>query len=86
MNYNLQQSFDDVEFKTSKIKCSEKIKTMESLQNVVIDSIDLMTLFPRLVVFVMRDNDIASSFSLWAFAISDLAFQNWNEGSKKSKL
>ena len=42
-----------------------------------------MTLFPRLVVFVMRDNDIASSFSLWAFAISDLAFQNWNnEGSK----
>ena len=85
MNYNLQQSFDDVEFKISKIKRSEKIKTMASLWNAVIDSIDLMTLFPRLVVFVMRDNDIASSFSLWAFAISDLAFQNWNnEGSKKS--
>ena len=31
VNYNLQQSFDDVEFKISKIKRSEKIKTMASL-------------------------------------------------------
>ena len=56
-----------MEFKISKIKCSEKVKTMASLQNAVeiVDEevlIDPMTQFSRLVVLVMRENDIASYF------------------------
>ena len=60
---NIQQSLDNVEIKISKIKRSEKVQTMATLQNAVkIEDeevpIDPMTLFSCLVVFVMRENDI----------------------------
>ena len=60
---NIQQSLDNVEIKINKIKRSEKVQTMATLQNAVkIEDeevpIDPMTLFSCLVVFVMRENDI----------------------------
>ena len=72
----IQQSLDDVQFKISKIKRRGKVKAMAS---------------PK------RPNDTDFPFSgfgherkryriMIAFAISDLAFQKWNnEGSKKIK-
>ena len=60
---NIQQSLDNVEIKISKIKRSEKVQTMATLQNAVkIEDeevpIDPMTLFSCLVVLAMRENDI----------------------------
>ena len=56
----IQQSLDDVNYQMSKIKHSEKVKTMSSLLSAVkIDNedvtIDPMTFFPRLIVMVMRE-------------------------------
>ena len=56
----IQQSLDDVNYQMSKIKRSEKVKTMSSLLSAVkIDNedvtIDPMTFFPRLIVMVMRE-------------------------------
>ena len=56
----IQQSLDNVNYQMSKIKHSEKVKTMSSLLSAVkIDNedvtIDPMTFFPRLIVMVMRE-------------------------------
>ena len=58
---------DDMEFKISRIKRSEKVKTMTSLPNAVKIGdeevlMDPLTLFSRLVVLVIKENDIASYF------------------------
>ena len=56
----IQQSLDNVNYQMSKIKHSEKVKTMSSLLSAVkIDNedvtIDPMTFFPCLIVMVMRE-------------------------------
>ena len=62
----IQQSLDDVRFTAAKIKRSDKVKTLASLQSSVKIAeeevaIDPMTLFTRLIALVMRGSDIASS-------------------------
>ena len=59
----IQQSLDNVNYQMSKIKHSEKVKTMSSLLSAVkIDNedvtIDPMTLFSRLIVMVMREKTL----------------------------
>ena len=77
----IQQSLDDVEFKISKTKRSEKVKTMSSLQNAVKVRdeevpIDHMTLFTRLVVLVIRENDIALYYFYELLPYSTSLFKN----------
>ena len=64
---NIQQSLDDVNYQMSKIKHSEKVKTMSSLLSAVkIDNedvaIDPMTLFSRLIVMVMGEKTLHHIF------------------------
>ena len=64
----IQQFLNDLDFKAAKVKSSEKVKTLSTLQSAVkiADeevSIDLKTLFARLVALVMRENDSATYLS-----------------------
>ena len=88
----IQQSLDKVNYQMSKIKHSEKVKTMSSLLSAVkIDNedvtIDPMMLFSRLIVKVMREKNIASYFS---YELSPYATSLFKDGimhdPKKSKL
>ena len=88
----IQQSLDKVNYQMSKIKHSEKVKTMSSLLSAVkIDNedvtIDPMLLFSRLIVKVMREKNITSYFS---YELSPYATSLFKDGimhdPKKSKL
>ena len=88
----IQQSLDNVNYQMSKIKHSEKVKTMSSLLSAVkIDNedvtIDPMMLFSRLIVMVMREKNIASYFS---YELSPYVTSLFKHGimcdPKKSKL
>ena len=87
----IQQSLD-VNYQMSKIKRSEKVKTMTSLLSAVkIDNedvtIDLMMHFSRLIVMAMREKNIASYFS---YELSPYLTSLFKDGimcdPKKSKL
>lgn len=88
----IQQFLNDVEFKISKIKRRGKVKAMASLQNAVKKGnkevrIDPMTLFSRLVVLFMRENDIASYLFYKLSPYPTSLFKNGKmRDPKKSKL
>ena len=64
----IQENLDNMEYQKVKIKRSDTVKTMASLQSAVKIAdeevaIDPMTLFSRLVVLIMREQDIIPYFS-----------------------
>ena len=89
---NIQQSLDNVEIKINKIKRSEKVQTMATLQNAVkIEHeevpIDPMTLFSCLVVLVMRENDIPLYYFYMLLQYPTSLFENGiMRDPKKSKF